>query len=233
MSQIPVMLLPGLLCNAGLFIHQINALKDDAFFFVPDLSLDTDIKTTATRVLNEFPAEKFALGGLSMGGYVALEIMRQAPERVLTLALMDTSALPETDAVREKRLAMMETAKNEGIESVMESALTGIIAEQNRQNEMLKHILIHMANKTGVEGYINEQKVIMSRPDSRPDLPHISCPTLVFGGVEDKLTPPEMMQEIADAIPGAIHASVAGSGHLSPLENPAAVTGLIRYWLKR
>lgn len=230
MKKTSVVLLPGLLCNAGLFINQINAFKERADFFVPDLGIDADIGSVARRILSQAP-ERFVLGGLSMGGYVALEIMRQAPERVSKLILMDTSAAPDAPQKRESRLKGIEFARQNGLEPLIKSALLDIVAPKNRSNEMLKAVLTHMALSTGVEGYANEQNVIMSRPDSRPDLPKISCPTLVFGGTEDALTPPESMKEIADAVPNALHAAVAGAGHLSPLEAPSAVNALFKAFL--
>lgn len=230
MQKTSVVLLPGLLCNAGLFINQINAFKDQADFFVPDLGTEGDIRSVAARILSQAP-EKFVLGGLSMGGYVALEIMRQAPERVSKLILMDTSAAPDAPQKRESRLKGIEFARKNGLEPLIKAALLDIVAPENRANEMLKAVLEHMALSTGVEGYVNEQNIIMSRPDSRPDLAKISCPTLVFGGEKDALTPPESMKEIADAIPGAVHATVGKAGHLSPLEAPRAVNALFKTFL--
>lgn len=230
MKKASVVLLPGLLCNAGLFINQINAFKEQADFFVPDLGIDGNIRSAARRILSSAP-ETFALGGLSMGGYVALEIMRQAPERVSKLILMDTTASPDAPQKRESRLKGIEFARRNGLEALIKTALLDIVAPKHRSNEMLKTVLTHMAVSTGVEGYVNEQNIIMSRPDSRPDLPKITCPTLVFGGEEDALTPPESMKEIADAVPNALHVVVAGAGHLSPLESSSAVNALFKTFL--
>lgn len=230
MKKTPVVLLPALMCNAGLFLHQIQAMKEEADFFVPDLTLDTDIRRAAQRVLREAP-DSFALAGVSMGGYVAFEIMRQAPERVMKLALIDTSALPDTEGARRKRMNMIETARETGMKNIIRCVLPNLVAPQHLDDDMICRVLIYMADKVGIQGYINQQKIIMSRPDSFPLLPKIACPTVVFGGYQDKLTPPDLMKKIADAIPNAVHAVIADSGHMSPLENPTAVTAVMRAWL--
>lgn len=230
MEKTPVVLLPALMCNAGLFLHQIQALKEEVDFFVPDLTLDTDIGSVAERVLREAP-DYFALAGISMGGYIAFEIMRRAPERVKRLALIDTSALPDTEGARRKRMNMIETAREAGMKNIIHSVLPNLVAPKHLDNDMVCRVLLYMAEKVGIQGYINQQKIIMSRPDSFPLLPGITCPTLVFGGYQDKLTPPDLMKKIADAIPNAVHAVIADSGHMSPLENPAAVTAVMRAWL--
>lgn len=228
----PVVLLPALLCNAGLFIHQIKALENDADFFVPDLGLDTDVTDTAKRILSQIRG-KFVLGGISMGGYVAFEILRQAPERVAGLILMDTNALADPEPARKKRQEMIETAQTQGIEAVMESALFGIISPDHRDNDIIRHVLEHMARTTGVDKYVNEQKTIMSRPDSTELLKKIPCPALVMGGAQDALSPPESLDRMTAQIPTAVHAVIADSGHLPPLENPAAVTAAWRVFLSR
>ena len=228
----PVVLLPALLCNAGLFIHQIKALENEADFFVPDLGLDTNVADAARRILSQIRGQ-FVLGGISMGGYVAFEILRQAPQRVAGLILMDTNAHADPEPARKKRLEMIETAQAQGIEAVVESALIGIISPGHRQNDVIRHILEHMAQTTGVDKYVNEQKTIMSRPDSTELLKNIPCPVLVLGGAQDTLSPPESLDQMTAQIPTAVHAVITNSGHLPPLENPSAVTAAWRIFLKQ
>lgn len=232
MAKIPLVLLPALLCNAGLFIHQIKALEETADIFVPDLGLDTDVRTTAARILSQAPRQ-FILGGISMGGYVAFEMLRQAPQRIAGLILMDTNAAADSPAAKQKRLEMIETAETGGIDAVIDAALLNIISPAHRDNDIIRHILVHMARSTGVQKYANEQKVIMSRPDSDGTLKKITCPALVLGGAQDALSPPDAMAKIAAAMPNAVHAVIADSGHLPPLENPSAVTGTFRAFLKQ
>lgn len=228
----PVVLLPALLCQAGLFIHQIKALEDDYDFFVPENGTDANVADAAKRILKTVP-EHFILGGISMGGYIAFEILRQAPERVKALVLMDTNARSDPPAAREKRTAMIENARKNGIEAVIPSALLDIIAPVHRDNDVIRHILTHMAETTGVERYVNEQELIMSRPDSENLLPEIKCPVLVIGGERDALSPPEAMDALAAKIQNSAHVIIENSGHLPPLENPAAVTATWRLFFEK
>lgn len=222
----PVVLLPALLCNAGLFIHQIKAFEGSRDIFVPENGTHTDVVSAAGHILKQAP-DRFILGGISMGGYIAFEILRQAPERVAGLILMDTNARSDPPAAIEKRKKMINIAKENGIQSVISPALLDIILPENR-TDMTRHILTKMAVTTGVEKYVNEQTLIMNRPDSTDLLEKISCPVLVMGGGKDALSPPQAMDEIAERIPDSIHVIIENSGHLPPLENPAAVTSAWR-----
>ena len=220
----PVVFLPALLCNAGLFIHQIKTMESECDFYVPDLGLDENVSDAAARVLKRAP-ERFVLGGISMGGYVALEIMRQAPERVRGLILADTNAHADPEAAREKRLKAIETAREKGIEPLIKPTLLDIIAPEHRSNDVTRHILERMAELTGVDKYVNEQKTIMSRPDSTASIGKIDCPVLVVGGEKDALSPPDALDAMTRLIPRA--------AHLPPLENPAAFTAALRAFIEK
>ena len=128
---------------------------------------------------------------------------------------------------------MIERVQSLGIESVISPALLDIIAPIHRDNDVIRHILTHMAQTTGVKRYINEQKLIMSRPDSDTLLPEIKCPVLVMGGALDTLSPPDALDAIAAKIPNSAHVIIENSGHLPPLENPAAVTAIWRLFFKQ
>ncbi len=226
----PVVFLPALLCNAGLFIHQIKTMESECDFYVPDLGLDENVSDAAARVLKRAP-ERFVLGGISMGGYVALEIMRQAPERVRGLILADTNAHADPEAAREKRLKAIETARAKGIEPLIKPTLLDIIAPEHRSNDVTRHILERMAELTGVDKYVNEQKTIMSRPDSTASIGKIDCPVLVVGGEKDALSPPDALDAMTRLIPRAAHVVIRNAAHLPPLENPAAFTAALRAFI--
>ena len=228
----PVVFLPALLCNAGLFIHQIKTMESECDFYVPDLGLDENVSDAAARVLKRAP-ERFVLGGISMGGYVALEIMRQAPERVRGLILADTNAHADPEAAREKRLKAIETAREKGIEPLIKPTLLDIIAPEHRSNDVTRHILERMAELTGVDKYVNEQKTIMSRPDSTASIGKIDCPVLVVGGEKDALSPPDALDAMTRLIPRAAHVVVRNAAHLPPLENPAAFTAALRAFIEK
>lgn len=228
----PVVFLPALLCNAGLFIHQIKTMESECDFYVPDLGLDENVSDAAARVLKRVP-ERFVLGGISMGGYVALEIMRQAPERVRGLILADTNAHADPEAAREKRLKAIETAREKGIEPLIKPTLLDIIAPEHRSNDVTRHILERMAELTGVDKYVNEQKTIMSRPDSTASIGKIDCPVLVVGGEKDALSPPDALDAMTRLIPRAAHVVIRNAAHLPPLENPAAFTAALRAFIEK
>ncbi|MBO4644727.1 MAG: alpha/beta fold hydrolase [Alphaproteobacteria bacterium] len=226
-----IVLLPALLCNAGLFIHQIKSLEASYDFFVPETGLETNVGEAARRILRQAP-DRFVLGGISMGGYIAFEILRQAPERVAGLILMDTNAHSDPPAAQEKREAMIEKAKTEGIESVIAHALLDIILPAHRDNEIIRHILTHMAQTIGVEKYVNQQTLIKTRPDSTDLLAQITCPAMIMGGAQDALSPTEALDKIAEQIPKSMHVIIENSGHLPPIENPAAVTAAWRIFFE-
>ena len=225
-------LLPGLLCDAALWEPQLTELADIARFWVPDLTEYETVKEMGEAVLRDSPWEEFALAGLSMGGYVALEVMRQAPERVTRLALLDSRARPETPDETERRQQLMKLAQSErGFTPVTSRMLPLMLHPSRVKDARLTKTVRDMAERAGVEAYVRQQHAIISRPDFRPGLPSIKCPTLVLCGRQDQLTPPECSKEMAAAIPGAKLVVVEECGHLSTLERPAEVNQAIRNWL--
>jgi pimeloyl-ACP methyl ester carboxylesterase len=184
----------------------------------------------AARILADAPP-RFALAGLSMGGYVAFAILRLAPERVVKLAFLDTSARPDTaeqSAAREKFIGLARAGK---LGEVVET-LTPRFLHRNRHNdEALKRVVREMAADTGVEAFVRQQQAITSRPDSRPLLASIRCPTLVVVGEGDELTPPELAKEICTGVSGARLVVVPDCGHLSTIEKPEAVNAALAEWL--
>jgi pimeloyl-ACP methyl ester carboxylesterase len=166
-----------------------------------------------------------------MGGYAALEIMRQAPERVLRLALLDTSARADTPEQRSRRRGLIELAHKGQFKGVTPRLLPMLIHPDRLQDRALTEVVMAMAERVGRDAFLRQQKAILGRPDSRPELVRITCPTLVLCGRQDGLTPLALHEEMAAAIPGASLEIVEESGHLSPLERPNAVTAAMRGWL--
>ena len=224
----PLLLLPGLASDAALFEAQLRDLAEVADMTVGDTLQDDSLPRMARRVLAEAP-ERFALAGLSMGGYLALEIMRQAPQRVTRLALLDTSAradTPEQTQVREDAIA---TVARIPYEKLAWAGVARLVAPD--ADPAVKQAVVDMAVRVGPETYVRQQRAIMARPDSRPLLAQIAVPALVLVGERDALTPPELAREMARAIPGAALVEVPGSGHLATMERPAAVSAALRDWL--
>ena len=229
MSQ-PLILLPGLACDAALFAAQARDLADTAEVSVGDTLRDDSLPAMARRVLGAAPA-RFALAGLSMGGYLAFEVLRQAPERVTRLALLDTSARADTPEATRTREEAIASVGKVPYEKLARASLPRLVAED--ADPAVKQAVADMAVRVGPDTYVRQQRAIMARPDSRADLGGIAVPTLVLVGAKDVLTPPDLAREMAAAIPDAVPVEVPGSGHLSALERPDAVTAALRDWLGR
>lgn len=228
----PLVLLPGLLCDAALWEPQLSDLADIADFFVADLTGQETMKDMAAAVLRDAPWKEFALAGLSMGGYVAQEIVRQAPQRVRKLALLDTRSRPEEPLETERRHQFIRLAQSErGFTPVTTRLLPFLLHPSRVKEAPLVKVICEMAERTGVEAYVRQQTAIISRPDFRPDLAKIQCPTLVLCGREDQLTPLSDSEFIAAGIAGAKLVVVEECGHMSTLERPEAVNRAMRKWL--
>lgn len=227
---LPLLLLPGLLCDAALWTHQRQYLSDIADIQVPDTTRHDSVAALAAAVLADAPP-RFALGGLSMGGYIALEIMRQAPERVSRLALVDTTARADPPETVERRKALIQLSKMGKFKGVTPRLMPMLLHPDHLRDPDITGTVMAMAERVGQAAFVRQQTAILTRPDSRDDLPGIACPTLVIVGRQDALTPPDRAEEMAAAIPGAILEVVENSGHLPPLEQPAVTTALLRRWL--
>ena len=227
-----LVLLPGLLCDAALWEPQLSELADIARFWVPDLADNETMKEMGESVLRDAPWKEFALAGLSMGGYVAQEIMRQAPQRVTSLALLDTRSRPEQPEETERRHQFMKLARTErGFKPVTNRMLPLMLHESRVKDAVLVNIIREMAERIGVDGYVRQQKAIIARPDFRVQLPSIKCPTLVLCGRQDRLTLLENSEEMAQGIPGAKLVLNEKCGHMSTLERPKEVNRAMRSWL--
>jgi len=224
--------LPGLLNTARIWRGQVENLGDLADAKVADLTAQDSISGLAQGILDMAP-ERFALAGLSMGGYVAFEIMRTAPDRGERLALVDTTARPDGPENAAKRTVLVAEARSRGLGlgPVIPQLLLNFLSPVGAKNPAMVRAVTEMANEIGVEAFERQQTAIMGRPDSRPDLAGIKCPTVVIVGREDATTGGEIAREMADGIPGAHLAEIPAAGHLSPLENPEAVTAALERWL--
>lgn len=230
-EELPIVLIPGLTCTARLYADQIPALWQFGPVTVADHRRDDSMAAIARRILAAAPP-RFALAGLSMGGYIAFEIMRQSPARVAKLALLDTGARADTAEQTGRRRVLMALAKDGRYADIPEQAFPVYVHRNRHGDAALKEVVRQMAEATGVEAYLRQQQAILSRPDSRPGLGAIACPTLVLVGEGDEATPPDLAREIAAGISGSRLAVIPDSGHLSTLEQPAAVTKALVEWLR-
>jgi pimeloyl-ACP methyl ester carboxylesterase len=225
-----LVLVPGLLCTRALWAAQLAALGDIADMTVANHTGHDSLAGIAGSILASAP-ERFALAGLSMGGYVAYEILRQAPERVTKLALLDTGYRADAPERREQRLALMALAEREGARKAQESLLPVLIHQSRLADRGLVEAVLQMGADTGTAAFKRQQTALMGRPDNAALLASIRCPTLVIVGREDVLTPPELSQDIARGIAGARLEIIRECGHLSTMEQPAAVNRALRSWL--
>lgn len=184
----------------------------------------------AASALDQAPPGRFVLAGLSMGGYVAMEIMRQAPERVEALALLDTSARPDTAEATAVRRALMALAGTD-FPAVTRTLMPRMVHPERQSDRALVQVIASMADDIGREAFVRQQRAIIGRVDSRPSLAGIECPALVLCGREDAITPVEVHEEMVQLIPDAALVVVERCGHMSTLERPEQVSGAMKKWL--
>ncbi len=230
-EPLAVVLIPGLMCSARLYAAQIPALWPCGPVTIADHTRDETMPGIARRILAAAPP-RFALAGLSMGGYISFEILRQAPARVVKLALLDTTARADTPEAMAARRAQIAQVAAGGLAEVADAQFMRLVHPLRRADANLREINRLMAQEVGAEGFVRQQTAIVGRVDSRPMLKDIRCPTLVLVGEADTLTPPDRAAEMADGIPGARLVEVPQSGHLSTLERPDAVTEGLLEWLR-
>jgi pimeloyl-ACP methyl ester carboxylesterase len=230
MTKSPLILLPGQLCDAALWESQVSALADIADIAVADLTQDDSVGAMAERVLASAPP-LFALCGLSLGGYVAFEIIRRVPGRVTHLGLMNTSARADIEEQSERRERSLRAARIGAFKGVTPRFLPTIIHPDHASDPAIAKTVLDMTERVGRMAFEQQQRAAIERPDSRPLLGTIACPTLVVGGLQDRITPPALQEEIAAGIIGARLKLLDVCGHLAPIEQAAAVNRLMRGWL--
>jgi pimeloyl-ACP methyl ester carboxylesterase len=222
-EPLPVVLIPGLLCSARLYAEQVPQLWRLGPVTIADHTRDDSMRAIALRILAAAPP-RFALVGLSMGGYLGFEILRQAPERIVKLVLLDTSARPDTSEQSAMRRAQIELAKGGRLAEVVDASIPRLVLPKHRSDPLLRQVLHRMAAEVGVEAFVRQQHANIGRPDSRPGLGAIRCPTLVLVGDGDEITPLDRAAEIASGIGGARLVAIPESGHSSTIEQPEFVT---------
>ena len=228
-------LLPGLVCDAAVWAPQIHALSDRVNCHVVDYGLRDSLTDMAQHVLDTAPSASFALAGHSMGGRVALEVVRLAPSRVHHLALLDTGTHPLADGdagVKERagRMALLQTAERKGMRAMAEQWAKPMV-HPSRHGTPLLDAVLDMLERSSAEHYAAQINALLNRPDAAPVLAGIACPTLVLTGREDLWSPPEQHERMAALIKGSQLCIVEQCGHMATLEQPAAVNAAFQHWL--
>ena len=229
-ESLPIVLAPGLNCSLRLYAAQMPELWRFGPVTVADHTRDDTMAAIARRILAAAPP-RFALAGLSMGGYIALEIVRQAADRVAKLALLDTGARDDPPEAQAKRRINIGLAESGGFAELVEVQFPIYVHPSRAKDAALKADYLAMCDDVGPQAYVRQQNAIMTRADSRPLLPTIRCPTLVLVGEQDEATPPALSDEMAAGIPGARLVKIPDCGHLSTMERPEAVTKELIAWM--
>jgi pimeloyl-ACP methyl ester carboxylesterase len=184
----------------------------------------------ASAALAEAPSGKLCIAGHSMGGYVALEMLRQAPERIERLALMCTNARPDPPESTENRKRLMTLATKD-FGAVIPALMPKLLSDDHQRDPAMTAMLERMAHAVGIDAFMRQERAIIARIDSRPHLAAIRCPTLVVAARHDAIMPTQWLEEMAAGIPGAKLAIVEDSGHVPTIEQPARATALLLEWL--
>ncbi len=228
----PLVFLPGMMCDARVFGPQIAALSPDMAVTVAPVSQGDRIEEIASGLLDLLP-RRFALAGLSMGGIVALEIVRRAPDRVTRLCLMDTNSLAETPQSAADYEPVVAKLRAGFIDQAVATLLRPEHLAPNGDRTSVLHMVTKMAENIGPDAITRQVRALQRRRDYQATLRKIMVPTLVMCGVHDTLTPVRRHEFMAGLIPYAELALVQEAGHLPPLESPEAVTAALRVWLKQ
>lgn len=229
-----LLLLPGLMNDGRVWQNQLPVLRSSHREVVVATTFAQDtVAALASEAIARMPAGPFAVAGFSLGGYVALEVFRQARQRVLGMALLDTGARADSEQSRQLRQRMIDgvATGSADFSAVAASFLPRLVHPSRVEDSSLTELLISMARAVGAEGFARQQRAAMARPDSVGMLPEITCPTLILCGREDQVTPPEWSEEMARKIPAAKWLVIPHCGHMAPLEQPGAVNAAMDAWL--
>ncbi len=236
MEKTRLLLVPGMICSPRLYTAQVAALSADAEIVVPDwrrapLAIWDSWESAARWVVDQMPPGKFALAGLSLGGMLAVEIMQFAAERVTKLALLDTGVRGQNEAERAIRRARIRLADEGHFELVLGMQMARFIPAYMLPDKALVDEVMTMCGEIGVEIYKRQEALAAIRVDRRPDLPKITCPTIVVCGRDDAALPLFLSEEIAAAIKGSELIVIEQCGHLITMEKPEETTAILKRWL--
>ncbi|MEM9952381.1 MAG: alpha/beta hydrolase [Chloroflexota bacterium] len=232
MKKLPLLLLPGTLCDATLFEHQVKNLVDVCDPCVVDVHLQDNLPDVAQYVLSQVEGE-FAVAGLSYGGIVAFELWRQAPNRIAKMAFLNTNPYPAAEQTKVNQQRLVGMAHLGEFREVTTDFLKDVMLHPDHQKDyVLREKVLKMAETIRIDGFVNEVKAQIVRPNSMNDLPNITCPTLVLTGREDTVVPISAHQAMHDAFPNSTLVIIEHCGHLSTMEQPQQVTAHLRKWLR-
>jgi len=227
-----IVFLPGHMCTAAMWIPAVHAVEQAGFTTSTNLLQAGDtIEALAADVLASSP-DKFVLIGFSLGGIVALEVARQAPGRLLGMVLVDANAAADLPERSRARLEQQQRVREGELQAVVAEELKpAYLAQENRGRRDLLRLFMEMAEDCGPDVFLKQSEALRNRPDARSALGAIRVPTLIIGGEEDALCPPDWQASLAGAIAGSQLEILKGAGHMSPLEQPARFNSILLGWL--
>lgn len=230
----PLLLIPGTLCDERLWAPQIEALSEQADIMVPRLDASDDLEALARDILDQVPWPRFSVAGLSMGGILALALMRLAPERIERLALLDTNPFAEAPERQVQRADDIAEAEAMGLACYAREVLAPLYPEEGAPSDPAHvELVVAMAERGGLETFRRQALALRDRSDGSAGLNAITQPTLVLCGDGDRLCPPARHTYLAEHIPDAELVILEGVGHLSTLQAPEAVSEALARWLDR
>lgn len=232
-----LMLLPGLNCDAAVWAPQVAALKDQANCIIPAWGLRDSLTAMAEQVLAEAPTERFSVAGHSMGGRVALEVFRLAPQRVERLALLSTGTHPLAageagEKEKAGRMALLQIAREQGMRAMAKEWAKGMVHPDRIGSPLFEQVL-DMFDRGSAAQYAAQINALLNRPNATPQLSSIQCPALVLTGRQDSWSGPAQHEAMAAAMPNATLVIVEQSGHMCTMEQPQAVNEALAAWLRR
>lgn len=230
MNDTAILLVPGLNCTGEIFAGLMPALWQFGPVTMANHRHGDSVEKIARAILADAPP-RFALGGFSMGGYIAFEILRQAPERVTHFASLDSSARPDSAQQTEKRRAQIAQAQAGDFAAVPKASFANMVDASHARDAALEALHQRMALEAGADAFVAHQTAIINRPDSRPNLARIGVPVLAVVGESDVPTPPDAAREIAEGVPNGRLVVIPQAGHLAPLEQPALYRQAMVDWL--
>jgi len=225
----PFLLIPGLNCDARVYSQVVPALWQFGPVMIANHTQADTVSEIVRQILADAPP-KFALAGFSMGGYLCFELLRQARDRVIKLALIDTNAGSDTPEVIETRRRRIDLAEGGKFSLVIQQSFPAMVHPDNVEDGDLYATFRTMAEANGPAAHVRQQRAIIGRPDSRPDLALIDVPTMVIVGEGDQFTPPAVSAEIQAGIAGSTMSVIPRAGHLALLEQPQLVSAALKAW---
>ncbi len=226
----PLLLLPGMMCDARLYGPQMAAFSHQRPVMVAPFGLHETVAAIAADVLATAPP-RFALAGLSMGGIVAMELVRQAPERITRLALLDTNPKAEADEIAARRAPQIAKVQAGQLRAVMRDEMKPNYLTDGPHMGQILDLCMAMAETVGPEAFVAQSRALQSRPDQQATLRGVTVPTLILCGEDDTLCPLHRHELMHDLIPGSTLSVIKGAGHLPTLEQPDATNKALAKWL--